>query len=320
MLPQPAGLIRRSLAAITDFCLVLFSFFIVLSYAITPLYNGLFAVDDIVDQYDAIQLQSNLFYEDEFGVVRGYSTAADSTDDLAQPTYDYYALFKEGKTYLEGESPFAFSIAWFNETILLVEEETSLFELVAGDVNALAVAKTSSTPEALKTFYIAAYQAAVSDLLEYPSLLTLLYQITNYYLQMYVISFAIPILFYYLIAPFILGDGQTIGKRFSRIAVADQKTGLKVKPLQVFLRFLGVSIAYFLFLFLMVFDATLSLMVVLVLYSLMAFTKHNRTAHDFIGSTYVVDVRSTAIFRTAEERTAFEDKIAATQAITNDVK
>jgi hypothetical protein len=80
------------------------------------------------------------------------------------------------------------------------------------------------------------------------------------------------------------------------------KDGLKIKFWNLILRFLGV-VAEFVLSFYTVMGA------ILISYTMMVFTKDNRSAHDFLSFTKTCDLKKSIIFKTKEEAEEYEQKI-----------
>lgn len=103
--------------------------------------------------------------------------------------------------------------------------------------------------------------------------------------------------------PLWLKNGQTIGKKLMRLGLVDNQ-GLKVKPINLFMRFL---IGWFVFetalsLILMMFMGLPIFILISALVALM--TKNKRALHDIIGSTIVVNLDKMVVYETIEERIA----------------
>jgi uncharacterized RDD family membrane protein YckC len=104
-----------------------------------------------------------------------------------------------------------------------------------------------------------------------------------------------------MLMPLLLKNGQTLGKKLMRLGLVDNQ-GLKVKPINVVMRFL---IGWF------VFETALSLIMTMfvglplfiLISALMALlTRNKRALHDIIGSTIVVNLDKMILFETTEER------------------
>ncbi len=105
------------------------------------------------------------------------------------------------------------------------------------------------------------------------------------------------------IVPLLFKNGQTLGKKLMKLGLVDNY-GLRVKPMNVFVRFL---IGWF------VFETAMSLITmtmfglpifILVSMLMLLLTKNKRALHDVIGSTIVVSLDKMVVFDSGEERQA----------------
>jgi uncharacterized RDD family membrane protein YckC len=308
------GLLRRTLAAMLDILLVFVSGFVILTSVIAPIYT--LAVPEFVINQETLQdyqLASFIYYENEEGGVLTYSPD-DYSDyfgeyDYSEAVYDYYALFKNNKTYPTSSQPFLFSISWFNETILKVDETNALFELNEfDDLTVLATPKSSVTEDALKTFYFQAYIDANNDLLTYPPFQEVRDELNWVRIQILILSITLTVGIFYFVIPLWLGNGQTLIKRLFNIVVVN-KSGFKLTNSELFLRFIGTWISFVALAFTV--DGTL-----LVVYAVMAFSPFNRAPHDFFAMTKVIDGRGNRVFKNETERENSEKSAA----ILSDIK
>ncbi|MFA5235248.1 MAG: RDD family protein [Bacilli bacterium] len=307
----PANLAKRSGAAILDFLLAVLVWLALITYAVSPIYNQVFGTRAIQDDYIAIQLATHLYVEDTETKVITYR----SDEDIPDAVYAYYSEFKVGKTYADEATPFAFTNEWYNSNILnigtsdatiTVYFEYDLDEFEVPDPSLRGVPKTDATEEQLGTFYQAAYQSAQLDLNDYGPYAELAAQISSYSLQILAISGSVTVLIFYLLLPLIFKNGQTLAKKLFNLGVIG-KQGYKLKAWQLLVRFLMFAA-----------EIVLSVYTImgafLISYTLMIFTKGNRSAHDFVAQTRVVNLKESLIFANAEDAAAYEKKLAAEEA------
>lgn len=300
-------LLRRTMAALLDIVIVFVSGFIILTTVVTPLYT--FAVPEFStnqESFRTLQLESFIYYEDENQVITPYDfdsySAAVDQYDYSEAVYDYYALFKNGKIYDESSLPFEFTIAWFNQTILKVGEENTLFELNEfNELSVLATPKTTTTENQLKEFYFQAYRDANNDLLSYPPFRALRDELNWIIIQILFVSITLVVGMFYFAIPIWLGNGQTLMKRLFKIVVVN-KLGFRITRGELFLRAVGTWISFVALAFSL--EGTL-----LVVYAIMIFTPFNRAPHDFLAMTRVLDGRNLTIFNNQQDKEAFEKKI-----------
>ncbi len=307
----PANLAKRSGAAILDFLLAVVVWLALITYAVSPIYNQAFGTRAIQDDYIAIQLASHLYAEDPDTEVITYRT----DEDIPEAVYAYYSEFKVGKTYVDETTPFDFTNEWYNANVLnigttdesiTVYFEYDLDEFDQPDPTLRGVPKDDATEAELGTFYQAAYQSAQLDLSDYGPYAELAAQISSYSLQILSISGSVAVLIFYLALPLIFKNGQTLSKKLFNLGVVS-KNGYKLKTWQLLVRFVVFAA-----------EIVLSIYTImgafLISYTLMIFTKGNRSAHDFIAQTTVINLKESLIFADAEEASAYEKKLADEEA------
>lgn len=313
----PASLGKRSGAAILDVFIAALVWFGLLAYGVQPIFNTAFDVYLIQDQYQAIQIDSKLYVENaEYSTVNVLDA-----EDYPTGVLEYYTVYKFGK-YSTGEE---YSIPWYNEHILLIGTETSLFQyqqiLGVDDPTLVGIAKPVENPEtltsaqlssanaasasAVTSFFAAAYSAAVSDLNLQPAYLTLATQLSNYFVWELAISIALSLLIFFLLIPMLLKDGKTIGKQIFGLSLVN-KLGYKVTKLQILFRFLSFAIIE-------VFGSFYTMMgTILISYTMMVFGKKSMSIHDFLASTRVIDGKHSVWFKNADEAAKYQAEVDAT--------
>ncbi len=306
-----ANLAKRSGAAILDFIMALLLWLTLITYVFAPIYNELYDTRTLQDDYTAIQLESQLYVTDpETEAVTYVATAA-----VPAAIYDYYAEFKDGKTYIDETDAFLFTNQWYNETILKIgstdPDVTVLFEydvdgLEVPDPSLPGVPKADVEEATLTSFYAAAYSAAQIDLSGYTPYAELAALISKYSLEILIFSGLIAISIFYLAVPLILKNGQTLAKKMLNLGVTTNK-GYKLKWWQTVVRFVAFAAE-------IVLSVYTILGAILISYTLMIFTKNNRSAHDFIAQTAVVNLKTSLLFANEEEVAAYENKLAADEA------
>ncbi len=132
------------------------------------------------------------------------------------------------------------------------------------------------------------------------------------FIAMLVLEFAVPLLF---------KNGQTVGKKIFSLAVVRQDS-VKVNPLQLFVRavigrfavetMIPVCIGVmYLMGFMNMFLLLLLAALVIGEIACIAISKNNCLLHDLMAGTAVVDHSCQMIFASAEEKEAYEQKLAA---------
>jgi uncharacterized RDD family membrane protein YckC len=303
----PANLAKRSGAAILDFLLAVLVWLALITYVVSPIYNQAFGTRAIQDDYVAIQLASHLYIEDEDTQVITYRV----DEDIPDAVYAYYSEFKVGKTYADEAEPFAFSNQWYNTNVLNIGStddsitvyfEYDLDDLDQPDPSLPGVPKADATEAELGTFYSAVYQTAQLDLNDYGPYAELAAQISAFSLQIIAVSGSFAVLIFYFILPLLFKNGQTLAKKLFNLGIVS-KQGYRLKFWQLLVRFVFFAA-----------EIVLSVYTImgafLISYTLMIFTKGNRSAHDFIAQTTVVNLKESLIFADAEEAAAYDKKLA----------
>ena len=307
----PANLAKRSGAAFLDFFLAILLWLTLISLVFSPIYNQVYDIPTLTQNYDDIRLASHLYVTDpETELV-----SIVAIEDAPSAIYAYYSEFKDGLTY-EGETdPFAFTNEWYNTDILNIgstEEGVTVYfqydvdDLDQPDPSKVGIPLTSATEEELDAFYEAELQAAHYDLLDYPPFSALVSQINGYAIQIFIISASISLAIFYLMFPLILKNGQTLGKRIFSLGVVSAK-GYRIKPWQTIVRFFVfvAEIAVSLYTF---------LGAILISYTLMIFSKKNRSVHDFIAGTSVINLKSSLVFDNEDDEAAYRRRVAEDEA------
>ena len=299
---MPANLMRRTGAAILDLFLWLVTSLLLLSYVFGPLYDAQYGTTQLSNQFVAFQQASYLYNQDE---ATNQLVNLDVAD-VPKALLNYYAEFKDGKVYETGGAAFTFSIQWYNETILKVNEPTSLFQLVNEDLSVLAVVKDDIDQTALDGFYTDAYRQALIDFNTYPPFSSLVALINGYFIDIIIYSVSISFVIFYLLVPLALKRGQTLGKRLSGLIVVNDK-GYAMQWWQLPLRSVVLGVTLFTALYTVFGSLLLS-------YTLMVFTKGYRSANDFLALTKIVDGKTSKIFMTESEMLAYEHTLTSQES------
>jgi uncharacterized RDD family membrane protein YckC len=287
-----ANLFKRSGSAILDFVLFIVLGLSLISFAIGPIYDSQYDTSSLSEEFLSLQMASYLYQEsDETNQV-----LLVTSEDYPDVVYQYYSEFKNNKIMGEETTPFQFTIAWFNETILEVDETTSLFERVNGEDVLVAVAKSTTTDVQLVDFYTKAYNDALLDLATYAPYRSLAQEINRYFIEILSIAFFISAFVLYFIVPLFTKQSQTLAKLAFGIMVVT-KDGFSLQLWQKVVRFIGLFATFVLAIY-TVFGS------ILISYTFMIFTKNYRSLHDFIASTKVVDQKQSHVFPNVS---AYED-------------
>jgi uncharacterized RDD family membrane protein YckC len=292
-----ANLLKRTGAAVLDLFLWLMASLLLLSYLFGPLYDAQYGTSQLSREFVAYQEASYLYGTDE----ETNQLVNIDLDEVPTAIYSYYSMFKDGKIYAASEPAFDFSVAWFNENVFNVTETDSLFTLVNGDNNVLAVVKTGIEEIDLDEFYTEAYRQALIDFNTYPPFSSLVNLINGYFLEIIGYSALVSFLLFYILVPLAAKQGQTLGKRASQLMVVNDK-GYFVQWWQLPLRSVVLAATLFTALYTIFGSLLLS-------YTLMVFTKQYRSANDFIALTRVVDKKASVIFVDEQSMLAYEHQL-----------
>ena len=296
-----ANLLKRTGAAVLDLFLWLMASLLLLSYLFGPLYDAQYGTSLLSRQFVAYQEASYLYATNE----ETNQLVNLDLEDLPTAIYDYYSIFKDGKVYEPTTPAFEFSNAWFNEEILNVSATDSIFELVNGDANVVAVIKANTEQITIDEFYTEAYRQALIDFNTYPPFSSLVNLINGYFLEIIVYSALVSFIIFYLLIPLFAKQGQTLGKRASQLMVVNDR-GYFIQWWQLPVRSLVLAGTLFTAIYTIFGSLLLS-------YTLMVFTKYYRSANDFIGLTRVVDKKASVIFIDEQSMLAYEHQLTKDQ-------
>ncbi len=302
----PASLGKRTGAAIIDLLVAALVWFGLLAYAIQPIFNSLYDLPAIQDQYQAIQIESKLYALDE-----DYGTVS----VLAEEDYDtgilaYYTEYK-------GET-----ISWYNTEILKIGSEDSLFvyaqtagvddptivgvpapiegsgTMTSEELSSATAAQTSE----LQSFYYDEYVIARTDLDTQEDYAALGNELSYYFSWELAIATVFVLAIFYLVIPMLLKDGRTLGKQLFGISLVN-KLGFKVKKWQIAVRAVVFGVFE-------IWGAVYTMMgTILISYTIMIFGKKNMSIHDFVASTRVIDAKRSIWFKNAEEAVAYQAEL-----------
>jgi uncharacterized RDD family membrane protein YckC len=279
-----ANLLKRTGAAILDFLFFISSTLLLISYVFGPIYEQQYGTAQLATELSTYQLASYLYTEDsETEILRNLSL-----EEAPTGIYRYYAEFKNTKVYDEEEGPFVFSMTWYNETILKINETDSLFALDPNDLSGIAVLNQGVTTEARDAFYTTTYRETLLDFNQYPPFADLVMTINRYFLEVVSLSAVIAVVIYYLLFPLIFKNGQTLGKKTLGLALVNTQ-GYRIQWWQTVVRFLVIVLTFY--------TAPISVFgSVLISYTLMVFSKRNRSGNDFLALTRVIQTKESLIF------------------------
>ncbi len=306
-----APFLLRMAACVTDMAFFIGSFFLIFFLLSTNKFTTLI---DVMGSRDAqakmsdYQIDSGLVYQDENGAVSDISS--ESYIDYEKAVKFYYLDYESGNNENNPE-PLNFSVADYNKNILGLPESdeyinhSSYYDYqkdADGNslLNELGVLKdslygesgelTKEAETSLLSFYRDAYSAAQDKLMSRPYYKEAQATLNKGYIVVESIALYVPFLIFYFIIPITNVPGQTLGKKFMKLAVADAKTGVAQEKWKVSLRTIPFVITSLIAVILndLVVSLTTVILVLLVSSALMVFTKYRRCLHDYIASSVVI--------------------------------
>jgi len=296
-----ANLLKRTGAAVLDLFLWVLTSLLLLSYIFGPVYDSRYGTSQLSEEFVAYQQASYLYATNE----ETNQLVNIDLQDVPTAIYSYYSIFKDDKVYGPSQPAFDFTVAWYNTNVLKVTAANSLFTLVDADINVLAVVKSGTQATDLDEFYTEAYRQALLDFNTYPPFSSLVSLINGYFLEIIVYSTLVSYVIFYIIVPLAAKRGQTLGKRASQLMVVNDK-GYFMAWWQLPLRSLVLGVTLFTTIYTVFGSLLLS-------YTLMVFTKKNRSANDFVALTRVIDKKSSVVFKDEQAMLAYEHQLTKDQ-------
>ncbi len=201
-----------------------------------------------------------------------------------------------------------YTLDWFKENILenkeefILNEETKIYQIKEG------VDKTKAVNFIKDKIIAACSDFYYSDFYKTINRNLTLIQLFEF-IPTYIFFFALI----YLLFPMIFKNGETLGKLTFSLGLVN-KNGYKVTRPQILLRFLFFFLEITLGTFLLgILDirslATLGIVITALLIATLV-NKKNRSLHDFVAGTMVVDLKESIFFKNANEEAEYEENIA----------
>ena len=306
-----APFLLRVAACLTDMAFFIGSFVLIFFLLSTNKFTTLI---DVLGSREAqlnmsnYQVDSGLVYKSENNVIQDISS--ESYVDYENAVKFYYLDYESGNNKNNPE-PINFTIADYNKTILGLPESdeyvnhSSYYDYkkdADGNslLNELGVLKSSlydengdltkEANESLLSFYRDAYGVAQDKLMSRPYYKKAQATLNKGYIIVESIALYVPLLIFYFIIPITNIPGQTLGKKFMKLAVAENKTGVAQEKWKVSLRTIPFLITSLIAVILndLIVSLTTIILVLLVSSALMVFTKKRRCLHDYIASSVVI--------------------------------
>ena len=288
-------------------------------------------LNKVNDTFDGYRLDSHLFYKDESGEIDFVESDA-SFDEYNECLTKFYL------TYIPYESPDKdlpvtlssgeevakneyFVPKWYNQTVLKIDTDGKnlfMYQLTSGepDVNKIGVIKDGADLGEVNRFMQSALLKAMNnDFNSLPTVNKALNEL-EFYNQLTIVLSILPAgMVVYILIPWILGDGQTVGKKVFGLGLATND-GYKFKSPMLLMRFVPVLVSL-LALFIPIWSDLILIFLVYLIIFLVSFTlsmasPKKAALHDFCARSIVVDLKSSILFETSVEEEKYiaeEDNI-----------
>lgn len=285
---QNAGLVKRTIAGVIDLFVLIFVFLILQGFAVFPIATS------IAKDYDTKYEEYLQYYQDANLAIFNEKTSQlemiDEKDYLTN-SENYYNVYCS----IDFEGSHACSV--FGKTFReVIEADEKLKEYVTFDEqdNIQMTEEYKDDEDMITQVNAYIYSKALNDL-QTSELFSNSYQyvsnVQNY--SMY-ISIAISLLLVYLLPTMLSKKGQTIGKIIFKLSVTTQD-GFEAKKSQLAVRFIAFSAINILL-------GLMSYMLVpLISFTFMIFSKRNSALHDYCAVTKVIDDKVSVIYKNREE-------------------
>lgn len=289
-----ASLVKRTLAGVIDFFVTAFLYLLFLNFAIMPL------AKTIASDYDA-NFEKYISYYENSGLV----VVSESDGKLSEVSEEQY--LSASKNYYEvycAVDDGTHACSTFGKTLKEVFNGDELLTKYATmeDDGKIVIKEEHKEDEGLSEAineYV--YKMALQDLQSNELFLTPYNYVDNVILYARLGSLAISATITYLVIPLIAKRGRTMGKLTFKLSVTNSE-GFKAKTSQIVVRFLAFVVLNYAL-------GLMSYMLVpLVSFTLMIFTKRNSAIHDYLAVTMVVDDKASIIYDNREAFNAAKDK------------
>ena len=298
-----AGLGKRTIAGIVDLFIMIFLLIFSTAFIVTPIAKAIQpnyskSIEEIQNYYLASGLVKEqnsdgalIPYDDEdakyLEVSRVYfeGYCGNKLDDKGSPKACPSLLYNEN-----GDNKGFEAIVFENETFKQYIEQIQENE---GKLTLVLTEEAKKVGDELywgNQIYLYAQDCLTNSDVIVP-LLKLVNQFTTW---VTISSVVFACLITYLLIPMVTKNGKTVGKMMFHLCLTNQM-GFKVKRTQIAVRFLA-------FVIINLFLGRMTIMMLpLVSFAVMIFTKKNMSLHDYCSATIVIDERSSFIFNNKNE-------------------
>ena len=258
---------------------------------------------------ESARLESGLYVTNEKGKVDTLPGAEEYTTYL-EPLKNFYFNYMNSGAIPEKDRK-VYSVEWFNENVLKVgvadEYQCFKYDQTGGvdDPSKLAVLIDDTKKDNAKVLLQKQYKIAVLEVFNnISSVAEAGAKLMTVSTTIYVISIFLAGVTSYVVIPWILKDGQTLGKKIFKLGLADAD-GYKFHNQRLLMRFMPFLVVNASLMFLVAINLYIVLSIVAVVF-LVSFTlamssPKRMSLHDFTAQTIVVDLKTSKIFTTIEE-------------------
>ena len=309
-LPRHTNLAKqgtRTSAFLVDLTIgILFTVFFVFA-VFRPIFKS--KINGYQNAINSARLESGLYIENEKGKVDTLPGAAEYTTYL-EPLKNFYFNYMNSKAIPEKDRK-VYTVQWFNENVLKVgvadEYQCFKYDQTGGvdDPSKIGVLIDDTKKDNAKVLLQKQYKIAVLEVFNsISSVAEAGAKFMTLSTTIYVISIFLAGATSYVVIPWILKDGQTLGKKIFKLGLADAD-GYKFHNHRLLMRFMPFLVVNASLMFLVAINLYIVLSIVAVVF-LVSFTlamssPKRMSLHDFTAQTIVVDLKTSKIFSTVEE-------------------
>ena len=258
------------------------------------------------------ELNSGLYFANEKGEPTNFSADSDYTVFIDSMKYFYFS-YLPGENIKEGLEPSKekreYTIDWFNENILDINEDIQYKVFEVKNPGEIGVVKEGADPILVNKVVQAGYVWSISDIFND---LANVKKANIHYETLsaisYVASMFIAGSITYILIPWLLKDGQTVGKKVFGLGLATSN-GYKFRNKQLLMRFMPAAVMIVALFLLMYVDIFLDLSIVgivfLVSFAVAMSSPKHMALHDFTAQSIVVDLKNSKLFETMVEEEAY---------------
>ena len=229
-----------------------------------------------------------------------------------------YSVFVSSleKFYLEylptkyPEKAETYTMEWFNKEILLVGDDTYncfVYQKTddVDDPSKLAVKNEEASENLVNKLVQGKYvDAIMDDLNSIPEVAKAGANYMTISTLQYVASLFISGALVYILVPWLMKNGQTLGKKLFGVGLANSD-GYKLQNSRLIMRFLPFAIVDLSLFFLILVNLYLVLLIILIIFlvsfALAMSSPKRMSLHDLTGRTIVVDIKASTLFETIDQ-------------------